>query len=333
MIIQGSKILSFLNFSVVYYVMQLGRCAFLSLLAFALVVLLRKTLPKHRIFLKGAVWSFFLPVLFAGKMKFFYQHPAGVKLFSWWTRICMNHAWVCWLYLWGMVLFAVSLILKRRKTKRLAAGLEKRVLDLGILYVTEMPVSPFAIGVFCPKIIMPEIFLKEFDREEIQTILLHETIHIWLGHLLFYLLWDIMRVLLWINPLLIIGTKFFREDLEEICDWVTIRQSKGTAYDYGRLLVKSMRLLQAEKEEFNMFAAFAGDSEYQNILQRVTGIARYRAYRRSWPVTLSAAALLCAIGTVFWIQHCSYGKCNEDDNVFVYGYDGPASLFLRKMMF
>lgn len=64
----------------------------------------------------------------------------------------------------------------------------------------------------------PEVILKEYDQKEFQAILLHEKTHIRLGHLLCYFLWDILRVLLWLNPFLGIGTKYFREDMEEICD-------------------------------------------------------------------------------------------------------------------
>lgn len=50
-----------------------------------------------------------------------------------------------------------------------------------------MPVTPSTMGVFRHKIVIPEIILKEYSREELQTILLHEKTHIRLGHLLFYL--------------------------------------------------------------------------------------------------------------------------------------------------
>ena len=60
------------HLAVVYYGMQLIRCALVSLGVFVVIWILRKTLCKNHVFLKGAVWSLFLPVLFVGKMKFFY---------------------------------------------------------------------------------------------------------------------------------------------------------------------------------------------------------------------------------------------------------------------
>lgn len=312
----------FLNLCAAYYVIQLVRCALISFVVFALVFVLRKTLLKSKVFVKGVLWSLFIPVLFVGKMKFYYENGVGIILFTWWPGICINHVWISWLYLCGVFVYAVRLFRKRRKLKKLVAGMEKRMVENTAVYVTEMPVTPSTIGVFRPKIVMPEVMLKEYDRNELQTILLHEKTHIRLGHLLFYFLWDVLRVLLWMNPLLTIGTKFFREDMEEICDWVTIRRSKGKAYAYGQILLKSMRVLQTEGENFNMFATFAGDKEYRNIRQRVTRIARYRPYKRIVTVSILAVTVLFVMGIVGWIQNISYDRCNENDTVLVYGCDG-----------
>ncbi len=326
----------FLNLCAVYYVMQLARCVLLSFMVFVLIFLLRKTVLKNRVFLKGAIWSLFIPVLFIGKMKFFYENRIGVALFSWLTAICMNHVWICWLYLCGMFIYAALLFRRRKKLKKLITRMKKRNIDGTSVYITNIPVTPSTIGVFRPKIIMPEVILKEYDQKEFQTILLHEKTHIRLGHLLFYLLWDILRVLLWLNPFLAIGTKYFREDMEEICDWVTIRRSDGKAYGYGQLLLKSMRILQAESEDFNMYATFAGDKEYQNIRQRVTRIARYRPYKRLAAISIFVVTMLCVIGAVEWVQGVSYDRYNEDESILVYQYDSECTILsdnsLRQMI-
>lgn len=321
--------ISFLNLCAVYYVTQLLKCVQISLLVFTLVFLLRKTLLKNRVFLKGILWSLFIPVLFVGKMKFFYENGAGIILFSWWTEICKIHVWINWLYLCVVFVYAARLFYKKRKLKKLILYMEKRKVEDTFIYVTQLPVTPLVIGVFRPKIVMPEIILKEYDKTELQTILLHEKTHIRLGHLLFYSLWDVLRVLLWLNPLLTIGTNLFREDMEEICDLVTIQRSKGKAYDYGQLLLKSMRVLWTEYEGFNMFAAFAEDKEYQSIRRRMTRIVRYRPYKRVMAVSTTAIAVLCIMTTVVWIKDNSYSRYNENDVMFSYGYDGKEVTFFN----
>ena len=73
----------FLNLCAVYYVIQLVRCVLFSFVVFAFVFTLRKTVLKNMIFLKSALWSMFIPVLFVGKMKFFYENRIGVRFFWW----------------------------------------------------------------------------------------------------------------------------------------------------------------------------------------------------------------------------------------------------------
>lgn len=306
----------FFYLSTVYYVIQLMRCVLFSFGVTAFVYTLRNTILKNRIFLKGVLWSLFIPVLFAGKLKVHCE-----KFFSWWTGICMNHVWICWLYLCGIFVCAVLIFRKRRKIRKMVMGMEKRKMDDAIIYVTKMPVTPFTVGIFKPKIIMPEVILKKYDRKEFQTILLHEKTHIRLGHLLFYFLWDILRVLLWLNPFLSIGTKYFREDMEEICDLVTIRKSGGKSYEYGQLLLKSKRILQTESKDFNIYATFAGNEDYQSIRQRVIRIAEYKSYRKSMVVCLKAVSIIYAIGSIFCLYRFSYERFYEDASVTVYGMD------------
>lgn len=319
--------ISFLNLCAVYYVIQILKCVQISFVIFALVFLLRKTLLKNRVFLKGALWGLFLPVLFVGKIKFFYENTIGAILFSWWTEICKIHVWINWVYLCGVFGYAARLFYKKRKLKKLVAGMEKREVRSTCIYVTKMPVTPSTIGIFRPKIIMPEVILNKYDQKDLQTILLHEKTHIRLGHLLFYFWWDILRVILWLNPFLTIGTRYFREDMEEICDFVTIQRSQRKAYTYGQLLLKSMRILQAESEDFNMYATFAGDQEYQNIRRRVARIARYKPYRRIAAVSTLLAAALCTAAAGIWINHISYDRNNANDAISTHGFDGKNVTF------
>lgn len=318
--------MQFLSICVVYYAVQLIRCALFSFAVSAVVFTLRKTVLKKQVFLKGAAWSLFLPVLLVGRLRFFYESSAGVKLFSWLTAACMNHVWLCALYFGGAALYAVLLLSRRRRAAKMVRGMEKRTVEGTLVYVTKLPVTPSTIGVFRPRIVMPEIILKEYDRKEIRTILLHEKTHLRLGHLLCYFLWDILRILLWPNPLLAVGARYLREDMEEICDRVTIRRSRGNAYDYGQLLLKSMRVLQAEGKEFNLYATFAGDREYRSVRQRLAGIARYKPYKRRVAAGAFAAAALYVVTAAVWIREGSYGRSNPVTGIVVYDMEAGTEL-------
>ena len=317
-----------LNFCAFYYTVQLVRCVMISVVVSVFVIVLRKTVLKDKIFLKGAAWALFIPTLFAGRMKFFDESRIGVILSAWWKMITINHVWICWLYFGITFLYAGSLICKRIKLKKLVAGTERREWEGTFVYVTSIPVTPFTVGIFRPRIVIPEVILKEYGREEIRTILLHEKIHIKLGHLLLYLLWDVLRVMLWLNPLLTISTGLFREDLEEICDKVTIHSSQEKAHTYGELLLKSMRILQEESKGFNMYASFAGNKEYRNIRERIARIAGYKPYKQTAAVGVWFVALFCLAGSVLGIKALSYGRNIENDSVLIYGYENGNVTFV-----
>ncbi len=333
--------IGYLNVCAVYYGLQLVRCMLLSVLVFALILLLRKTALKRNVFLKGALWSLLIPVLFAGRMRFFYETRTGVFLFSWCSHICMEHVWFCWLYLGGVLVLGIRMVRKRRRLRSMLAGLEKTEAGGVTVYAAGMPVSPFAAGLLRPRIILPRIILHSYDSSELRMIVLHEQMHIRLGHLWFYLIWDVLGVLLWMNPLFAasFGARCFREDLEEICDLATIQQSEGSAYAYGRLLIKSMKLLQMQGNGSFASAAFAQEKEYVQISRRLTRIARYQPYKRAAAAGIFAGAALCVIAQIAWIQSNSYDRYNEDDSIWVYTWeqDGDTQMLasddsLRRMI-
>ena len=88
-----------------------------------------------------------------------------------------------------------------------------------------------------------------------------------------------------------------------------------------------MRILQAESEDFNMYATFTGDKEYQNIRQRVTRIARYKPYRRIAAVSTFIAAVLCIATTGIWINNISYDRNIANNAIYTYGFDGKNVTF------
>lgn len=118
-----NRFIQFINICAVYYVIQLVRCALLSFGVFAFVYVLRKTLMKNKVFLKGALWSLFIPVLFIGKMKFFYENIIGVRLFWRCTAAFMSNVWMCWLYLGGIFIYGFLIFRRKRRLKKAGEGI------------------------------------------------------------------------------------------------------------------------------------------------------------------------------------------------------------------
>lgn len=280
---------SFLDFCAAYFATLLGRCAALSVPALGLVLLLRKTVWRRSTFARGAAWAGLLPVLFLGKLDVYYKNRFFLSFFRW-QSWCCGYWWVRWGYLAGVIASFALLLRRRAKLRCLLRGLPSDRIGAQRVYLCDMPVSPFTAGLVSPKIVIPEIARRQLDESELQTILLHERTHIRHAHLWYFLLWDVLCALLWANPLLRLSTPKLREDMERICDTVTIRRSGRGAVFYGRVLLKSMTLLRAEASCLSV--SFAGETDFADAKERIRRVRDYRPYSR-----LSAAApavfLLC----------------------------------------
>ena len=272
------------NFTAGYFVTLLTRCALVSLPILGLVMLLRATVFRNRVFLKGAVWLLFLIVPFFGKLKLYYEvWPIGVPF-----AYCQEFPTKYPLFRWGYLIVAcalvVFLIIRRRKTKRLLWYTTRSFISGEEVYVTDAPVSPFVIGLFRPRIIVPRTMLRELSDTELEMIVLHEKTHIRLLHLWVFLLWDIFAAVYWINPLLFAVSGKLREDMEQICDCVVMQRSGRNAQDYGGLLLKSMGLLQEEAVRAEVM--FLGGGGYQRTKRRIERIADFRIYQKRAAICL-----------------------------------------------
>lgn len=316
----------FTGYYALYLVMLLGRAVTVSIILTLFILLLRKTIFKNAIFLKGMLWGLLLFAPLAGKLTWIYEKRFWFRLLYWWQDICAKYKWFNWFYLAGMAAMGLYLFIQRRSLKRHIAGFRTaRVCDTQI-YVSDTVVSPFTAGCLRSKIVMPEKMLKQLNEEELRTILLHEKVHIHLGHLWCYLLWDILRVLLWMNPLFTLCLKYFQADLEDICDRVTVQKSSQSAYGYGNLLLKSMQMLSGSGREIKPTAAFAGEKEYREFKQRIKRIASYKPYNRGKLICLVVAAILCFVCAFIGIRSVSYPRYTPFDEMTIYSRTGEETL-------
>ena len=270
------RFLNLLDDLTTYFSIQLGRCVLLSFPVLALILILRRGVFMKTTFLKGMVWGIFAVVPFLGKLKLFYDRPWMPGVYMWWNDLCMVCRPVRYGYMLGIAVCAGVMIGKRRRLCTMMRHFERRYICGQEILVSEMAAVPFASGLFHARIAVPRAMIEEFREEELEMILLHEKMHIRLGHLRCLFLGDVLRVLLWPNFFIGRCMRTFRKDLEDICDQVTIQESGGNAYEYGRLLIKSMKALGTEA--FEGTAAFAGEKEYRDIRQRIRRITEYEPY-------------------------------------------------------
>lgn len=297
--------------SSIYFAILLGRCAMLSFPVSVLVVVLRRTLLKKAIFLRGMIWGILFVVPFMGKLDLFYDYSSQIcSLFIWWNDICMICRPVGYGYILCMFVAAGCMLHKRREVHRMLQNMKEDCVCGQEILINEMTVTPFTAGLIHAKLVIPQIMLERFKTEELELILLHERIHIRLGHLWKYFFWDVMRILLWPNLFLAVCTKEFRSDMEDICDRVTIQQSQRCAYEYGNILLKSIKILQPGRVDAE--ATFTGDQDYRNTKQRIMKIADHNPYKK-WKLCVIYMCCLSVLAGIFCaIRENSFPRYRKD---------------------
>lgn len=322
-----SQIGSLLDFCAAYYTTQLVRCAAFSLVLTLLVMLLRKALFSERTFLRGLLWSSFLLIPFLGRLKLFYENEAVVNITWRLTAATMSWLWADRIYMAGIFVAAVCIFGKRLRLRKSVAGMERVSLDHIMVSVTEMNVTPFTVGLFAPKIVIPKVMLESYGKDELKSVVQHERTHIRLGHLWFGLAWDILRCLLWVNLFLTIFQKQFRADLEDICDRVCIQSSGRPAHEYGMVLLKTLKLLQSSLEDTPPAVTYAGEKEFADMKRRMGKIAGFRPYRKRLCVGMAVISVLVIAVMLLVVHTHSYARYSDDENILVYEYaDGEGTV-------
>lgn len=326
------RIAEMIDFSAVYYTTQLVRCVFFSFVLTGIVLLLRRTFLSEQMFsskrmlLKGMLWSSFLILPFLGKLKLFYENTVVLHATWWLTSGLAGNLWLDRIYMAGIAATAVHIFGKRCRIWKNAAGMEKITFENTHIYVTDMNITPFTIGLLHPKIVLPKVMLASYSEEELMVIVRHEQTHIRLGHLWFGFVWDILRCLLWVNPFLTICQKYIKTDMEDLCDQVCIQNSRKTAHAYGLVLLKTLKLLHSEPDGTPSAVTYAGEREFADIKRRIGNIAGFRPYKKRAYVGMAAAGLLALAAVLFMIHTHSYARCNANKDIMIGNYDGETKI-------
>ena len=258
-----------------------------------------------------------------GRLKLFYETRIGVRGFLWWADWNYRHTWAGGIYFLVMMLYGGFLIYRRWRLMRAVKGLERMRENI---YICGRTVTPFAAGLFFPKIVVPGVMIAEYDREDLETILFHEKMHIRLGHLWCLFAWDVLRVLFWPNFFLTLCAGELKADLEEMCDRVTIQRSGRSACEYGLLLLKCIRLLCSAKQgrEPADTAAFAGETtgSCEEIRRRILKIADFSRYKTRNVIFVFLAGVLLLTGGFLGIHRNSYARYTQLESITIFDDTG-----------
>ena len=321
------QLASLINFCAAYYTTQLVRCAAFSFVLIGFVMLLRKMLFSRRTFIRGLLWSSFLLIPFLGKLKLFYEKAAVLRMTWRVTHGTMTCLWADRIYMVGVFVATICIFGKRLCLQKSVAEMEKVSQYNTVVSVTDMNVTPFTVGLFAPKIVIPKVMLENYSHDELKSVIQHERTHIRLGHLWFGLAWDVLRCLLWVNPFLTVCQKQFRADMEDICDRVCIQSSGRAAHEYGMVLLKTLKLLRSGTEGTPPAVTYAGEMEFADMKRRMGEIAGFRPYRKRMCMGAAAIASLIIVIMLLAVHSHSYARYSNDENILVYEYaDGQSTV-------
>lgn len=264
----------------------------------------------------------FLVIPFLGRLKMFYENAAVLKATWRITAVTASWLWGDRIYMAGILLTAICIFGKRIRLQRTVSGMEKVMFENVRIYVIDMNITPFTVGLLKPKIVLPKVMADSYSKDELKSVIQHEQTHIRLGHLWFGFAWDMLRCLLWINPLLTVFQKHFRADMEDICDRVCIQSSRRTAHEYGMVLLKTLKLLSSESETAPPTVTYVGEREFEDMKRRMGEIAGFRPYRKKLCVGMVATAFLMIAAMLLAVHTHSYARCNESRDILVGNYDG-----------
>ncbi len=320
------QLVGLINFCIVYYTTQLVRCVAFSFALIGIVMLLRKILFSKRVFFRGMLWALFLIIPFLGRLKLFYENEAVLRVTWRIMAVTVSWLWADRIYMAGILVAAIWIFGKRLRLQRTVAGMEKVMFENIRIYVTDMNITPFTVGLLKPKIVLPKVMADSYSKSELKIIIQHEQTHIRLGHLWFGLAWDILRCLLWINPFLTVFQRHFRADMEDICDRVCIQNSEKTAHEYGSVLLKSLKLFRSGQEDVSPAATYVREKGFADMKRRLVEIAGFRPYRKWLCRSMAAGGFLVIAVALLAVHTHSYARCNESSDILIGNYDGEPGI-------
>ena len=298
------------DFVTVYLTTIFLRCAIVSVIAALIVLLLRATILKRTVFLKGAIWSLFILVPFFGRLRIYFEGmKQSIKIclpFFLCQEIAISCPWVRIFYFSVIFLLLIYRCHTYLRMKKLLRNTSYTVLCGEKVCITEMDVSPCAIGLLYPRIVIPRVMTEKLSEEQLKTVILHEKTHIRLGHLWIFFAWEIFASILWINPMLLLMEKRLRSDMEQICDRVTIQQSGYEPEEYGKLILKSSIWFRPNTN--GLPAMLTGEGVFREIKERFEKIRDYSPYDRR-KVAAGVAVFIAALSLAFvFIRYESHVK-------------------------
>lgn len=187
------------------------------------------------------------------------------------------------------------------------------------VYLSEAACGPFAGGIARPFIVVSRQFKNSLTKEEWDTLLCHEALHIRQGHILLLHVYALLKILWWIHPLVYLCDRKLRENVEYSSDEGSVLLGSLSAYAYAGIILKALSTEEQVHSVQQGTAAFLPHSfdrikkrlEKLGTIQKNKAAVKQYKKKKQAQYLLFAAALLAAVVLVFQTSFPRYTRLEE----------------------
>lgn len=159
------------------------------------------------------------------------------------------------------------------------------------LVLTPHTVEPGVWGILRPAVVLPEAVAEHLGEEELETVLLHELVHVGRRDNLWGNVQAALACLYWFHPLVWLVNRRLLEERELACD-EKVLETGGEAEAYASGILKVVRFCCGWRA-----AGVAGVAAGTNLRRRIEEIMRGHVVRkqRAWQRALPPALIIAAL--------------------------------------
>ena len=141
---------------------------------------------------------------------------------------------LAWLWLAGVLaVWGYMALAWLRLRRRLATAVWRGSAQMGWWWESDRIPTAFVFGFFTPRVYVP----AGLEGETLRWVLLHERVHIKLGHHRYKAVYFLLAGLHWFNPMLWLSWVLLGRDLEVACDEKVLGSACGSPREYSAALL------------------------------------------------------------------------------------------------